>query len=197
MPDYVLSSPAWNPSSRSPVPHFPETEAVSQSHCLPLPLQQHGPVHPLLDSPLIGAKMKVSVTGGKHKDKEMVIAVVQVDRQLSIRFTHYKTSGSLPAEQVSPKHPNPTRDNGLLVVVSGDHCGKYVRRIHHRYEDGQAIIMLAVIHWTEDGCESLSEECLELHPDKLSVSHETKEEKQQNDGLMSDLHQEAQKTRAK
>ena len=141
--------------------------------------------------------MKVSVTGGEHKDKEMVIAVVQVDRQLSIRFTHYKTSGSLPAEQVSPKHPNPTRDNGLLVVVSGDHCGKYVRRIHHRYEDGQAIIMLAVIHRTEDSCESLSEECLELHPDKLCVSHETKEEKQRNDGLMSDLHQEAWKTHAK
>jgi hypothetical protein len=141
--------------------------------------------------------MKVSVTGGEHKDKEMVVAVAQVDGQLSIRFSHYNTSVFLPPEQVSPKHPNPTRDNGLLVVIEGDHCGKYVRRIHHRYEDGRPIIILAVIHRTEDGQESLSGEHLELIPDELCVSYETKEEKQRNNGLMSGLREEAKKTRAK
>jgi hypothetical protein len=75
--------------------------------------------------------MKVLVTGGDHKDKEMVVAVVQVNGQLSIWFMHYKTSGFLPLEQVSPKHPNSTCDNGLLVVVDGDHHGKYVCQVHH------------------------------------------------------------------
>jgi len=28
----------------------------------------------------------------------------------------------------------------LLVVIEGDHHGKFVRRIHHRYEDGQPVI---------------------------------------------------------
>ena len=109
------------------------------------------------------------------------------------RFSHYKTSGFLPLEQVSPKHPNLTRDNGLLVVIEGDHCGKYVRRIHHRYEDGQTIVMVAVIHRTEDGQESLSGECLDFSTNELCVGHETKEEKQQNNGLMSGLCEEARK----
>ena len=196
MPDYVLSSPAWNPSSRTPVPHLPETEGVSCSHHTPIPPQEQGPAHPLLDSQLIGAKMKVLVTGGKHKDKEMVVAVEQMDGHLSIRFSHYKTSGFLPPEQVSPKHPNPTRDNGLLVVIEGDHRGKYVRRIHHRYKDGQPIVVLAVIHRMEDGQESLSGERLELSPNELCVGYETKEEKQLNKGLMLDLREQARKTRA-
>jgi hypothetical protein len=133
MPDYVLSSPAWDPSSHTPLPHYPETEGDSCS--LPSPLQQQGPAHPLLDSQLISAKLKVLVTGGEHKDKEMVVAIVQVDGWLSIQFLHYKTSGFLPPEQVCPKHPNLTRNNGLLVVIEGDHHGKYVCRIHHQYED--------------------------------------------------------------
>ena len=192
MLDYVLSLPAWNPSSRTPV-HFPETKEVSRSHYLPIPPQQQGPAHPLLDSRLIGTKMKVLVTGGEHKDKEMVVTVAQMDGGLSIRFSHYKTSGFLPPEQVSPKHPNPTRDNGLLVVIEGDHCGKYVRRIHHRYEDGRTIVMVAVIHRTEDGQESLSGECLDFSTNELCVGHETKEEKQWNNGLMSGLREEARK----
>jgi hypothetical protein len=71
--------------------------------------------------------MKVLVTGGQHKDKEMAITIVEVSGQLSIQFSHYKTSGFLPPEQVSPKYPNPTRDNRLLVVIEGEHCGKNVR----------------------------------------------------------------------
>jgi hypothetical protein len=127
----------------------------------------------------------------------MVVAIVQVDGRVSIRFSHYKMSGFLPPEQVCPKHPNPTRDNGLLVVIEGDHHGKYVRRIHHRYKDGRPVIMAAVVHRMEDGQESLLGECLEFSPDELCVSHETKEEKQRNDGLMSGLREEARKTRAR
>jgi hypothetical protein len=54
--------------------------------------------------------------------------------------------------------------------------------------------MLAVIHQIEDGQESLSGEHLELSPNELCVSYETKEEKQWNDGLMSGLHKKARKT---
>ena len=74
--------------------------------------------------------------GGQYKDKEMAITIAEVSGQLSIRFSHYKTSGFLPPEQVSPKHPNPTRDNGLLVVIEGEHCGKNIHQIHHQYKDG-------------------------------------------------------------
>ena len=46
----------------------------------------------------------------------------------------------------------------------------------------------------EGGQESLLEEHLELSPDELCVGHETKEEKQRNDELVSGLHEEARKT---
>ena len=197
MPDYVLSSPTWNPSSWTPVPHSQETEEASSSHHLPIPPQQQGPADPLLDSRLIGTKMKVLVTGGEYKGKEMAVAVAQVDGQISVWFLHYKTSGFLPLEQISPKHPNPMHNNGPLVVIEGDHCGKHVHRIHHQYEDGRPIVIVAVINQLEDGQESLLGEHLEFSPDKLCVGHETKEEKQQNDGLLSGLHKEARKTRAK
>jgi hypothetical protein len=199
MPDYVLSSPAWNPSSRTPqapLPDLPEIELASCSRHPPISQQQQHPAHPLLDSRLTGAKMKVLVTGGQHKDKEMAITIAEVSGQLSIQFSHYKTSGFLPPEQVSPKYPNPTRDNRLLVVIEGEHCGKNVRRIHHRYKDGQPIVIVAVIHRMEGGQESFLEEHLELSPDELCVGHETKEEKQRNDELVSGLREEARKTRA-
>jgi hypothetical protein len=73
----------------------------------------------------------LNITGGEHKDKEMVIAVAQVDGRLSIWFLHYNASGHLPLEQVSPKHPNAVCNNGLLVVIEGDHFGKFVCCIHH------------------------------------------------------------------
>ena len=57
-------------------------------------------------------------------------------------------------------------------------------------------MMVAVIHWTDDGQDSLTGEHLEFSSDELCVSHETKEEKQRNDGLMSGLHEEVRKTRA-
>ncbi|KAF8240264.1 hypothetical protein L208DRAFT_1233758 [Tricholoma matsutake] len=134
MPNYILSLPAWNPSSwtpRTPLPDSPEIELASSSHQLPISPQQQRPVHPLLDSQLTGAKMKVSVTGGEHKDKEVAVTIMQVSGQLSIRFSHYKTSGFLPLEQVSPKHPHLMHDNGPLVVIDSEHCGKNVHRIHH------------------------------------------------------------------
>jgi hypothetical protein len=56
--------------------------------------------------------------------------------------------------------------------------------------------MVAVIHQMEDGQGSLLEERLEFSPDELCVGHETKEEKQWNDELMSGLRKEARKTRA-
>jgi hypothetical protein len=48
----------------------------------------------------------------------------------------------------------------------------------------------------EGGQECFLEEHLELSPDELCVGHETKEEKQRNDELVSGLREEARKTRA-
>src|SRR6266568_7455364 len=144
MPDYVSSTPAWNPSSCTPTtplplydwslptatPAIPPSPVASTSHDVDL---QPPPSHPFLDRRLIGANLKAIVDGEGHKNKEMVVTVANVEGRLHICYTHYNTPRFLQPDSVTPKHPNVTRDNGLLVVIKGDHCGKLVRRIHHQY----------------------------------------------------------------
>jgi hypothetical protein len=92
---------------------------------------------------------------------------------------------------VTPKSPNPTRDNGILMVVKGDHCGKYVRRIHHRYHEDngnkQALILLAVVEKVEGAADTLTGEQFKLDSDSLCIAVETKEEKKLNENLMNSL----------
>jgi len=117
--------------------------------------------------------------------------------QPSIQHTSYKTSESLDLAWLSPKHPNSTRENGLLVVIKGEHCGKYVRRIHHRYDQETAIIILGVMKRMENAADSLTEEWLELSADHLCVAVEMKEDRKRNDLVMTALREQARKIHAK
>jgi hypothetical protein len=100
---------------------------------------------------------------------------------------------------VSLKNPNPTCDNGLLVVVQGEHCGKYVRRVHHRYhkENGkkQVIIILAVVKRVDGAADTLTGEQLELDPDSLCLAFEMTEDNKLNMNLMNSLCENARKRR--
>ena len=72
----------------------------------------------------------------------------------------YKTSKGLVSAWVSSKSSNPTHNNGLLIVIKGEHCGKYVRNFHHRYheENGnkQPLIILAVVKKVEGTADNLN-----------------------------------------
>jgi hypothetical protein len=159
--DSLPSSPAWDPLSQL---DFDKTESSSQpkfdnagSLASPSsPLDAFDQVHALLDLRLLNAQLRVSVTGGKFNESELTASVQFIEGRLSIRYHFYKTWETLLPEWVTPKHPNPTRDNGLLVIIKGDHCGKYARRIHHRYKDGEAIIILAVVNRVAGHMDSLS-----------------------------------------
>ena len=140
MPDWSpsLSTPAWDPSSCTPMPtlstpswtlspslmasHDPTPATATSCSSIHPALSQH----PLLDSHLLGVQLKVIVNGGHFKDKEAAVTVEMGVEQLIIQYTVYKTSQSLNPAWVSPKHPHPTCDNGLLVVIKGKHCGKFV-----------------------------------------------------------------------
>ena len=98
-----------------------------------------------------------------------------------------------------PKSPNLTRDNGILMVVKGNHCDKYVRRIHHRYHedngDKQVIILLAVVNKVEGAADMLTGEQFELGPDSLCIAVETNEDRKLNVNLMNSLRENARKHR--
>jgi len=106
-----------------------------------------------------------------------VVAVSLVSGQLSIQRSKYKTSEALSPEWVSVKCPNPTRDNRLLVVTQGEHCRKHVQQIHHRYENEQARMILAVMNKVEGAADMLTGEQIELDASQLCLGFETTEEK--------------------
>ena len=77
------------------------------------------------------------------------------------------------------------------MVVKGNHCGKYVRQIHHRYHedngDKQVIILLAVVNKVEGAADTLKGEQFELGPESLCIAIETNEARKLNANLMNSL----------
>jgi hypothetical protein len=184
-------TPAWNPCEE---PLATSSEIASQ------PNRPQGPQHPLLDERLVGAQLKVVVNDGEsYKDREVVVSIARNGGAVSIRHHVYNASKGLAPAWVSSKKPNPTRDNGLLMVVEGEHCGKFVRRIHHRYHEDngskQAVIILAVVKKVDGAADTLTGEQLELHPDSLCLAFEANEDKKLNANLMNSLRENARKRR--
>jgi len=202
MPDSSTSvTPAWNPSSRTPgwEPACDTPAATPLRPTSPPPIAstsraaavQEPADHLLLNQLLVGVSLKVNVTEKDGKVKEHNISIVEHNGQLRLRRTVYTTSSFLSPERVSVKHPNATRDNGLLVVIRGEHTGKYVWRIHHRYHDGRPLMILAVVTPVDGAVDSLVGERLELDVDFLCVAAETKKQKDLNASLRLQLRTEA------
>jgi hypothetical protein len=158
------------------------------------------PQHPLLDERLVGALLKVVANDGEtYKNREVEVSIAKVEGVVSIRHHVYNTSRGLAPPWVSPKSPNPTRDNGILMVVKGNHCGKYVRRIHHRYHEDNGnklpLILLAVVKKVDGAVDTLTGEQFELGPDSLCIAVETNEDRKLNANLMNSLRENARKRR--
>jgi hypothetical protein len=149
--------------------------------------------HPLLDKRLIGAPLRVKVTGDIYNDSHLAVSIVEVEGRLAIQHALKNRSKILWSAWVTPTQPNPRRDNGLLVVIKGDHCGKLVRRIHHRYDDGKELVILAVVSKVDGIKEILTGEEFELPVDILCLGSETAEGKKHNSTLMNSLRAKARK----
>lgn len=127
------------------------------------------------------------VNGGEYREKELDAHLVEANGQLIIRHNHYNSSIPLQCDWVTAKHPCPKRDKSLLVVIKGEHCGKYVRRIRHRNENEEVIMILAVIQRKSGVADVLADERLELSSEFLCIVSETKEEKKLGNALIASL----------
>ena len=189
-----------DPSSLTPAWSPPEDHRLASSSQI-ASKPPDGPQHALLDERLVGALLKVVVNNGEtYKNREVEVSIANIEGVVGIRHHVYNGFRGLPPSWVSPKSPNPTRDNGILMVVKGNHCGKYVRRIHHRYhsEDNgnkQALILLAVVKKVDGAVDTLTGEQIELSPDSLCVAVETNEARKLNANLMNSLRENARKRR--
>ena len=85
------------------------------------------------------------------------------------------------------------------MVVKGNHCGKYVRQIHHRYHEDngnkQTIILLAVVNKVEGTADTLTGEQFQLGPDSFCIAVEMNEDRKLNANLMNSLQENARKHR--
>lgn len=184
------TTPAWDPTSHlssnpftcpSPATNASSAEPVNSSIVNRFrPQDQHVFLNPLLAD----KKINAIVNGGGYNQKLLEITISVLQNRVLLSHIKYGTSYPLKPEWVTPKHPSPTHDNGLLIVIKGDHCSKYVRRIHHRHSDTESTIILAVSKKVEGSADILTEERLELTPEYLSTVLESKSEKDLNKNLM-------------
>jgi hypothetical protein len=194
MADLGLTTPAWNPSSRTPehdifggwmpIPSLSMSSVtLPPLSSIPSPLE-----HPLLDSRLVGKMVQAAIVGGEHRKKQAPVAIVHNSDKVALCQSWHQVSRFMEPKWVEVKPPNPTHDNGLLIVIKGEHCGKYVCRIHHRYENDDCqrpIMQLVVVDHGETGANVLMGEEIELMPEYLVQSFETDDEKQLNTNLMT------------
>lgn len=117
----------------------------------------------------------------------MIVSVEAVNGKCLIRKKEYHTSFQVSPNLVTPKHPNPAKDNGLLVVIKGEHAGKFVRRIHHRSKIEAKPMLLAVVTHFESTIDKLTGEQFELTADHLGIVVESDEGKESNKDLMLPL----------
>jgi hypothetical protein len=134
-------------------------------------LQPPTPQHVFLNHALTDIKLKAIVDRGTFSKKEVIIAVSVVNGQLAILHTKHTTSQTLPPDWVTPKHPSASHDNGLLVVIKGEHVGKLVMRINNLRNS--SIMILAVIK-KDAGHPCITGEQFELHTDSLCCADEPK-----------------------
>jgi hypothetical protein len=135
--------------------------------------------------------------GGGFTKKEMRVSLQTKDGQLSFRCQIYNRSEALDPNWVTPKYPNMMRDNGLFIVIKGDHCGKYVLWIHHWYDGSVAIASLAVVRRVAGLVDNLTGELLELDASHLCACEVSKEDKQLHHSLANALRESAPKTWAR
>ena len=75
--------------------------------------------HPLLNEQLVGSSLKVVVdNGGTYKNREVIVLIAKVDGVVSVQHNVYNTLKGLAPAWVSPKSPNLTCDNGILMVIT-------------------------------------------------------------------------------
>ena len=165
MPTSHSTSPAWDPTSRTllgiDLSETPRPISLHQYSSTPENIASTSAVsvtynHVLLKDVLVDKPMLARLNGGKYKDKEHSIIVVHTNRQLSICQDKYRTSYSIKPEWVTPTALKATHDNGLLIVIKGEHCGKYVRCLQHRHENGQTYMIVSEVTVANDHVDTLT-----------------------------------------
>jgi hypothetical protein len=135
----------------------------------------------------------VKVSNGPHPKPDATMSILAgQNNDVTIQQWWHNQSFYLKPEWVTLRHPSSTCNNGLLLVIRGNHCGKYLRHIHYYYDnDSHPIMQLAMVERRDGAADLLTEEQIELHPEDLCQGFETELEKKLNTNLITFLHEQA------
>jgi predicted nucleic acid-binding Zn finger protein len=81
---------------------------------------------------------------------------------------------------------SPTNYNGLVIVIEGEHHGKYLRRLLHEGYKASALMIGAVVKRIDGQCDHFTGEEIKISTDSLCVVEETKEEVNRMKDIMLD-----------
>lgn len=198
MPTETSSTPAWDPSSRTPLTfdHLLSPTRVGASDEIP-PSQSSSalavppaPQHVLLNERLVDARLKATIDGGHYKKQLVDVLIQRVGGRLGIFHQKSRTCTPLEPHWVTPKHPHPSYDHTLLMVIQGEHCGKYVRRIAHLNSSDGVVMVLAVANHVPRSADTLTGETLQLAPELLCKAVESDGDKKLNKNIMDAIRKE-------
>lgn len=183
MPSERSLTPAWNPLSDAEEHTTQDTAEMSDQSTVRVRT-----AHTLLDPRLAGATVYVTETQDASKTVRVVLH--SANGTISIRKIEYHTSVAVDPDSVLPKHPNPTHDNGLLLIIHGENSGSYARRLHHRHRPGKSTTIIVCVMNIRPGFRDvLTDTVLELEVDHLVVVDETAAQKKLNKNLMAEARQ--------
>jgi hypothetical protein len=165
------STPAWNPSSQTP--GWNTRATTPPSAC---------PPHILFDARLFGVKVQAKVEGGPGN---MTFASVfvwaeLVENQPSIRYSANRKIQTLNSNWVTVLHPNIKQTRGLLIVIKGEHAGKFGLRICHSRHNSQDTALVALINRNKGSPPTLTGVEKHFLSEELAIVEESKEEKKWN-----------------
>jgi hypothetical protein len=181
-------TPAWNPSSQTPgwEPRSPSPPTMPAS-APPLPQ------HILLDPRLPKVKIQVKVDAPNMKFAKAYVYSRDVDGHPTICYSAKKMVTHLQPSWVTIIHPNVKLHRGLLLVLEGEHMGKFGLRICHNIRNGQVMALLALINRTDGSPPTLTGEEVRLFDYQLAIVEESKEESKWNTDCIQTRRKEAQR----
>lgn len=187
MPTEFSSTPAWDPGHSGDDP-----ETTAQCSTPKENISSSGEQafrHVLLNPALAGKNVKATINDGSGKVRDAVVSLHCSNGDCSIRTLQYHTSVQVPENTVEPKHPSPTHDNGLVMVIKGAHAGKYGRRLYHSRNNGLLSMILEVVIVQDGHKDILTGDILELTADYLCTVDESPKQKKLNGDVMKESRQ--------
>ncbi|THU98462.1 hypothetical protein K435DRAFT_777453 [Dendrothele bispora CBS 962.96] len=131
---------------------------------------------------LIRKKLVVTAHGGGYLNKKLVVhPIQQEDGRTEIVWDHYNKQHIISPQWVYPRHPNHARDNGLLVVIAGEHTGKYVRRFNHAVSGS---LFVEVVDHSEGKMDQLTGEELCVTAQEVCIAFESSGDRELNRNVM-------------